>query len=299
MRIVISGASGLIGRALVRELLAAGHTVKVLVRRRPSDERELFWDPISGIPTPELFQGAEAVIHLAGRPIAARWTGKVKEEIWISRVASTRFIVDCLRIVAPPPGVFLCASAIGFYGNRGDEILTEDSAPGSGFLAQTCQDWEAAAREAEKLGIRVVCLRFGQILSAEGGVLGRLLPVFRVGLGGPIGDGKSWWSWIVRKDAVRAISFLLTQEAICGPVNITAPQPVPNALFVRTLARVLRRPAIFPVPAFFLKILFGEMAREVLLASARVHPEKLLQAGFEFEFPDLEAAIREALRDSG
>lgn len=299
MKVVISGASGLIGRALVKELRSAGHVVKVLVRRPPSDEQEAFWDPQKGIPNPEVLQGADAVIHLGGRPIATRWTRKVKEEIRTSRVESTRFLVDSLRTLSPPPRVFLCASAIGFYGNRGDEILTEDSAPGSGFLAETCQDWEAAARKAEAFGTRVVCLRFGQVLSAEGGVLGRLLPVFRAGLGGPIGDGRSWWSWILRRDAVRAISFLLTHEALFGPVNITAPQPVPNAVFARTLARALRRPAIFPVPAFVLKILFGEMAEEVLLASSRVQPEKLLRAGFEFEFPELESAIREALRNSG
>ncbi|WP_347244757.1 TIGR01777 family oxidoreductase [Thermogutta sp.] len=295
MRILLSGCSGLIGRAVVRELRSRGHDLVVLVRRPPAGESEVYWDARTRIDNVSQLEGIDAAIHLAGRSVACRWNAAVKEEIRSSRLASTRLLVNALAGLQKKPHTFLCASAIGFYGDRGEEPLTEQSPPGSGFLAQTCLEWETAAQEAQAHGIRTVCLRFGQVLSPEGGALQRLLPIFKWGLGGPIGTGRMWWSWILLEDAIEAILFLLEREDCAGAFNIVSPNPVRNREFAHTLGRVLRRPAIFPVPAMFLRALFGEMAREVLLASARVFPERLKEAGFQWRFSDLREALRHAV----
>lgn len=295
MKILLSGSSGLIGRAVARELRNHGHNLLFLVRRPPASEDEVYWDAQTRIDNVARLEGIDAAIHLAGRSVACRWNAAVKEEIRSSRIASTQLLVRMLGSLEKKPHTLLCASAIGFYGDRGEELLTEQSAPGNGFLAQTCVEWETAAQEAQRHGIRTVSLRFGQVLSPEGGALQRLLPIFRWGLGGPIGNGRMWWSWILLEDVVHAILFLLQREDCAGAFNIVAPNPVRNREFAQTLARVLRRPAIFPVPTLFLRVLFGEMAREVLLASARVYPERLKEAGFSWKFPRLQDALVHAV----
>lgn len=300
MKILLSGSSGLIGRAVARELRNHGHNLLFLVRRPPASEDEVYWDAQTRIDNVARLEGIDAAIHLAGRSVACRWNAAVKEEIRSSRIASTQLLVRMLGSLEKKPHTLLCASAIGFYGDRGEELLTEQSAPGNGFLAQTCVEWETAAQEAQAHGIRWVGLRFGQVLSSEGGALQRLLPIFKWGLGGPIGSGSMWWSWILLEDAVQAILFLLEREDCAGPFNIVSPNPVRNREFAHTLGRVLHRPAIFPVPALFLRVLFGEMAREVLLASARVYPERLQEAGFHWRFPELRDALVHAVgRASG
>lgn len=295
MRILLSGSSGLIGRAVAHELRRQGHDLLVLVRRPPAGDGEVYWDARTRIDNVSRLEGIDAAIHLAGRSVATRWNRAVKEEIRSSRIASTRLLVRTLASFQKKPPTFLCASAIGFYGDRGEERLSEKSPAGRGFLAQTCLEWETAAQEAQAHGIRWVGLRFGQVLSSEGGALQRLLPIFKWGLGGPIGSGRMWWSWILLEDAVQAILFLLEREDCAGPFNIVSPNPVRNREFAHTLGRVLHRPAIFPVPALFLRVLFGEMAREVLLASACVHPERLQEAGFHWRFPELRDALVHAL----
>lgn len=299
MQILVSGASGLVGRAVVAHLKAAGHEVKSLVRRQAGATHEIFWDPIKGTLDAAAIDGCQAVIHLAGRPIAARWSPKIKQEIRDSRVLSTALLVKRFAELKNPPRVFLCASAIGFYGDRQEELLTEASPPGRGFLAETCQEWEQAAQQAASLGIRVVNLRFGHVIAREGGVLGKLLPVFQWGLGGPLSDGRAWWSWILRRDAVRAISFLMERDDLSGPFNLTSPHPVRNREFSVTLARILGRPCLFAVPKFALAVLYGEMAEEALFVSSRVLPARLQEAGFQHEFPLIDGALREAIQRGG
>ncbi len=295
--IVSSGTSGMLGSALRRALAARHVPVAQLVRRPAASAEEIGWDPASRPPLvrPDRLEGFFAAIHLSGANVAAhRWTAAYKREIAASRVDSTRVLAETLAGLHCPPEVMLVASAVGFYGNRGDEVLDENSAAGKGFMAELCQEWEAAARPAVEAGIRVVHLRLGVVIG-PGGALARMTPIFRLGLGGRLGTGKQWMSWISLEDAVGAILFALETATLAGPVNLTAPEPVTNAEFTRVLARRLRRPAVLPAPAFALRLALGQMADEALLASARVVPGKLTAAGFRFAHPGIEDALAAAL----
>ena len=296
MNVAVSGASGLIGAALVSSLEAQGHRAIRLVRRMPRpDEDALRWDPSTGVLTPAGPSVADAVVHLAGDSILGlRWTAEKKRRIRESRTTATRLLVETLTRLTNPPAVLVCASGIGYYGSRGDEVLTEDSRPGTGFLADLARDWEAATATAIARGIRVVNLRLGVVLSARGGALATMLTPFRMGLGGVIGDGAQWMSWIALDDVIGAIRHALTTDALRGPVNTVAPAPVTNADFTRTLGRVLGRPTLIPLPAFAARLALGEMADELALVSQRVMPARLLASGFAFRRPTLEDALRAA-----
>jgi uncharacterized protein (TIGR01777 family) len=298
-KILISGASGLIGTSLIRASGANQISLTRLVRKsRPESQQEICWSPQSSPAMADAAQleGFDAVIHLSGANIGAhRWTAAYKREIVESRVQSTHALAQLLAGLKNPPRAFLCASATGIYGNRGDEILTESSAPGSGFLAETCVQWEAAAQPAKDAGIRVVHLRFGAGLSLEGGALAKLLPIFRMGLGGKLGSGKQWMSWMSLPDVVSAIFHIIQEAQLSGPVNMVSPILVTNAEFTRTLANVLHRPAIFTVPAFALRIVVGEMADEAVLASTRVLPARLAETGFHFQHARLALALESLL----
>jgi uncharacterized protein len=274
LNVAITGAGGLIGRALAQALRTSGDVVIAVPRDRPE------------------LEGADAVVHLAGEPIAVRWTARRKREILESRVLGTRRIVDAIAKQRPAPRILVCASAIGYYGDRGGEELTESSAPGADFLSDVVCEWERAAQAAP---VRSVQLRFGIVLSQDGGALAKMLPAFRLGVGGPLGSGGQWMSWIALHDIVRVIRFAIASGALTGPVNAVAPQPVTNAEFTAVLARVVRRPAAIPVPAFALRALFGEMAGLTMLVSQRVKPVRLEEAGFRFEYPTLEGALRHEL----
>jgi hypothetical protein len=296
MHILVTGASGLIGSALVSFLSAAGHDVTRLVRSEPKPgERAARWDPMAGTIDVSGLQAVEAVAHLAGEPIAERWTAAKKAKIRDSRVKGTQVLCKALTALTPLPKVLVSASAIGYYGDRGAELLTEDSAPGSGFLAEVCRAWEAATDPAQQHGIRVVRLRFGVVLSAAGGALAKMLPPFRMGLGGVLGSGRQYMSWIVLDDAVAAIYHAIVTNGLQGPTNAVAPQAVTNQEFTTTLGKVLRRPTVLPMPAFAARLIFGEMADELLLASARVQPARLQASEFSFRYPELERALRHAL----
>jgi uncharacterized protein (TIGR01777 family) len=299
MNILISGGKGFIGSALTSQLEAEGHRVSLLTRRPGQGARpEIGWDPESGILDEARLTGFEAVIHLAGESIAeGRWTPAKKNRIRESRINGTRFLARALARQAVPPRVFISGSAVGYYGDRDDEILTEDSEPGSDFLASVCQEWEGAARPAAEKGIRVAYPRTGIVLGKEGGALPKTLLPFKLGAGGNLGSGRQYMSWIVREDEVAAIIFALSHKEISGPFNVTAPAPVTNAEFTKTLGRVLRRPTFLPAPAFALRLALGEMADALLLSSARVMPEKLLKAGFKFRYPDLIGALQNTLRE--
>jgi len=297
MRILISGSSGLVGSALCPALSDAGHDVVRLVRPgSTAPTASIPWDPSRGSVDESALEGTDAVVHLAGENIATgRWTPARKERIRSSRVDGTRALSEALARMKRPPGAMICASAIGLYGDRGDELLRETSVPGSSFLARVCVDWEAAAGAAVQAGIRVAALRFGVILTPRGGALGRMLPPFRLGLGGRVGDGGQYMSWISLDDAVGVIVHALDREGLRGPVNAVAPGPVTNLEFTRTLGRVLSRPTIFPMPAVAARLAFGEMADELLLASTRVEPARLLATGFRFLHPELDGALRDLL----
>ena len=292
MRVVVTGSSGLIGQALVAVLVADGHEVTRLVRRRPASG-EAEWNPDSGTIDAGALEGAAAVVHLAGAGIGdRRWSRARRAEVVASRVQSTTLIARTVADLARPPAVLVSASAIGFCGDRGDELLTEDSGPGGGFLAGLCTEWEAAATPAEHAGVRVVRLRSGLVLARRGGALGRTLPLFRVGLGGVLGDGRQWWSWISLDDEVRAIAFALTHAELAGAVNACAPHPVTNREFTRALGRQLHRPTVARVPSFALRAALGrDLADELPLASQRVAPERLLAAGYPFVHPELAGAL--------
>jgi hypothetical protein len=302
LHVAVTGAGGLIGSTLLRRLAAEGHRVSPLVRREAAPG-EISWDPEGGRLDPRHLEGVQAVVHLAGENIGVRWTPARKARIRSSRLAGTRLLSDTLGSLRSPPGVLLSASAVGIYGDRGDEILTEHSAPGDAshdFLARLGQEWEAAADAARQAGIRVVHPRFGLVLSRRGGALGRMLLPFRLGLGGRLGSGSQWMSWISIDDVVSALVFLMANEGAVGPVNVTSPEPVRNRDFTRTLGRVLSRPAVLPVPSHGLRLVFGEMADATLLTSTRVVPQRLLQLGFQFQHPALEPALRAVLRrDTG
>ena len=297
LNILVSGSSGLIGRALIAYLTEGGHSVKKLVRARSvSGETSLFWDPPGGFIDQGPLEHLDAVIHLAGEPVASgRWSESKKRRIRGSRTEGTRLLSETLAHLKTPPGVMIAASAVGYYGDRGDQLLNEDSPPGSGFLAEVCRDWETAAAPAGNTGIRVVNLRFGTVLSPAGGALAAMLPAFKAGLGGKLGAGNQYMSWISIDDALRAILHCLYSNELNGPVNAAAPRPVQNKEFTRTLARVLGRPAFCHLPAVVLKAIFGRMAEELLLSSTRVEPALLLQSGFSFLHPELENALRHLL----
>jgi uncharacterized protein (TIGR01777 family) len=294
MKILLSGSHGLVGKALVRSLTGDGHEVVRLVRgERAAGSSDVEWGPEQGRIDAEQLEGIHAVVHLAGENIASgRWTADKKRAIRESRVKGTALLSDALARLSRPPSVFLSASAIGYYGNRGDELLTEKSAPAKDFLASVCVEWEAATRPAAEKGIRTVCTRFGIILDAHEGALAKMLPPFRMGIGGRIGDGKQWMSWIALDDVVNGLKFLIKDESIHGPVNFVAPSPVRNAEFTKTLGRILSRPTFFPVPEFGVRLAFGEMADALLLSSQKVEPSVLADKRFLFSWPTLEPTLR-------
>jgi uncharacterized protein (TIGR01777 family) len=292
--VLVTGATGMVGKALAALLTTGGHRVRRLVRNAPRSVDEFRWDPARGTLDPDALEGTHAVVHLAGENIAGRrWSDAQKARIRDSRVAGTRLIVEAMRAAKRAPRTFVCASAVGIYGDRGDELLTEQSAQGAGFLADVCAQWEGEARRAER--VRSVQLRFGVVLSPAGGALAKMLLPFQLGAGGRIGDGRQWMSWIALDDAVGAIHHALFADALEGPVNAVAPQAVTNAEYTRTLGRVLRRPAILPMPAFAARLAFGELANELLLSSQRAEPERLQQSGYAFAYPELEGALRHQL----
>lgn len=297
MTILVTGGSGLIGRRLIPCLEQQGHRVLRLVRSRDLvSDRAVYWSTSEGSFHWEEPGKIDAVVHLAGESILGRWTRNKKARIRDSRVDTTRKLCAFLARMASPPSVLVCASATGYYGNRGDELLGEDSRPGDGYLPGVSRQWEAATEAARDAGIRVVNLRIGMVLTPEGGALPAMLTPFRLALGGQVGDGRQYMSWITRDDLISIIQFTLESEDITGPVNAVSPQPVTNAEFTRTLGRVLHRPTLFTVPAFVVRLLFGQMGSDLLLASARVEPERLREAGFRFEHADLEAALNDLLR---
>jgi uncharacterized protein (TIGR01777 family) len=297
MHVLVTGSTGLVGSALVPFLTTGGHQVTRLVRSTPrSGADEVQWDPARGsVATPGL-EGADAVVHLAGENIASgRWTDEKKARIRDSRVRGTRVLCEALAELAEPPKVLVSASAIGYYGDRGDRVLREDSPPGDDFLAEVCRGWEDATQPARQRGIRVVNLRLGMVLSPAGGALGKMLMPFKLGLGGIIGSGEQYMSWIALDDVIGAIYHALITEGLQGPVNAVAPQPVTNREFTRTLGRVLGRPTLFPLPAFVARTVFGEMADALLLASTRVDAARLRETDYAFRFAELESALRHLL----
>jgi len=293
--ILLSGGTGLIGRALRKMLAQEGRDCRLLLRHPLHAEAEnLSWNPDAGLIEDERLGGFKAVVHLAGEPIAARrWTPEQKQKIRDSRVKGTRLLAERLARCPEKPEVLLCASAIGFYGNRGDEVLTEASDGGSGFLAEVTQEWEAAAQAAKEAGIRVVHARFGIVLSKDGGALAKMLPAFQLGLGGPLGDGSAYMSWISIDDTAAALQHLLSDPEAEGVYNLTAPDPVPNRDFVKAMGKALHRPAFLPAPAFALRGLLGEMGETLLLHSARVLPKRLEAQGFTFRHPELLPALQD------
>ena len=294
MNIAVSGSQGFIGSALVGSLRATGHGVIPLLRGRSAIEGGIAWSSEAAYVDTAKLEGIDAVVHLAGEPIPGRWTPKKKARILESRFKGTRLIAEAISHLARPPKVFVCASAIGYYGDRGDEILREESPSGGGFLAQVCREWEAATEAAAKKGVRVVNLRIGIVLGAGGGALAQMLTPFRMGVGGRIGSGKQFMSWVALDDLLAAYQFALTNDTLTGPVNAVAPNPVTNAEFTKTLGKVLSRPTIFPLPAFVVKLVFGEMGEEALLGSQRVEPARLKASGYKFRSPDLEGTLRRA-----
>jgi len=300
MKILVSGSHGLVGKALTHSLTDDGHEVVRLVRNeRNFGSPEVEWHPEQGRIDAAQLEGIEAVVHLAGDNIAGgRWTTQKKRTIRESRVQGTALLSETLASLSRPPSVFVSASAIGFYGNRGDELLTEQSPPGKDFLANVCIDWEAATIAATEKGIRTTHARFGVILAAHEGALAKMLPPFRAGIGGKIGAGNQWMSWVALADVIAALKFLLGDKTMQGPVNVVTPNPVTNAEFTKTLARVISRPAIFPMPAFAARLAFGEMADALLLASQKVDPAVLEDNGFLFTWPTLEPALQHILNPS-
>lgn len=298
MNILVSGSTGLVGTALIPLLTTQGHEVVRLVRSKsksPSKEM-IHWNPEANYIDAAGLEGLDAVVHLAGENIAgARWSASQKARIRDSRVNGTRLLCETLSQLAKPPTTLVCASAIGFYGDRGDELITETSAPGTSFLCDVCREWEAAAEPARQKGIRVVHARFGIILSPAGGALAKMLFPFKMGVGGVIGTGRQYMSWITLDDAVGAIAHALTTPTLSGPVNVVAPHPVTNHEFTKTMGKVLGRPTILPMPAFAARLAFGEMANELLLGGANVKPVRLQESGYSFRFPELETGLRHVL----
>jgi uncharacterized protein len=303
-QILLTGSAGLIGTSLLRALRRKRIST-ISLHRRPLPGTGLhnagfqgLWDPYAVTPMtlPREIEGTTAAVHLSGANLAGRrWNSSYKQEILESRVKPTRAIATLLAGLRPKPSVLVCASAIGIYGGRGDELLTESSSPGSGFLPEVCVAWESATQPASDAGIRVVHLRFGVVLSSDGGALKQMLPVFRAGFGGWLGSGRQWISWVALQDAIRAIEFALETVSLAGPVNVVSPNPVTNREFTRSLGRALHRPTLFRIPAFALRLAFGEMAKATLLESERVLPARLTASGFDFEYPELDAGLRDLL----
>jgi uncharacterized protein (TIGR01777 family) len=296
VKLVATGASGLLGSALVPTLEADGHEVLRLVRRETTGEREVAWDPVAGTIDEEALAGVDAAVNLSGATIGKRWTAERKAEILASRVDTTRLLAVTLARLEPLPKVIVSAGGVGIYGDRGDEILTEESEVGAGFLADVGKAWEEAAEPARAAGIRVVGFRQGVVLTRRGGILERLLTPFKLGVGGRVGDGKQWWSWVALDDLVAAYRLALTGD-LTGVYNLVSPNPVTNAQFTKALGRAINRPTVFPFPAFAARTVFGEMGNEVLLGSQRALPARLLEAGLSFTYPDLDAALTRVIRD--
>lgn len=293
--IAITGASGLVGTQLTAVLRDAGHSV-IPISRRSSENNAILWDPERGFLNPERLSSVDAIVHLAGENIAAsRWNDAVKRRIRDSRVIGTSGIVNSLKQLDKRPKTLVSASAIGFYGDRGEEVLNEDSPRGTGFLANVCHDWEQAALAAQELGLRVVCGRIGVVLSGKGGALQKMLLPFKLGAGGIVGSGRQYWSWIGLNDLARALAFCVENPNLSGPVNLVSPHTATNFDFTKTLGSVLHRPTLFPLPAFMAKIVLGEMANELLLASCRVTPAALRKAGFNFSEADLRTCLQHEL----
>lgn len=295
MKVAVTGSTGLLGQALISALKSSGHDVVRVVRGKPAGG-EVAWDPAKDMIDTAGLAGVEAGVHLAGENIASgRWTAARKKRILNSRVLGTRLFCDALADLQPKPRALVSASAVGYYGDRGRQELTETDSPGNDFLAKVCREWEAATMPAADRGIRVVMPRFGAVLTPEGGALAKMLPPFKLGLGGKLGSGRQYMSWVTLEDAIRIILHALENENLDGPVNAVAPEAVTNQEFTKALGRAIRRPTVFPMPAFVAKALFGEMAEAVLLASGRARPDRLLQEGFEFKHPSLEPALRDIL----
>ncbi|MDT7778510.1 MAG: uncharacterized protein QOC99_1022 [Acidobacteriota bacterium] len=301
MKVIVTGATGLVGRALVRSLLADGHEVTRLVRGdaqgfRAPGTTAVHWEPDGGVIDAKELEGHDAAIHLAGEPIAdGRWDEEKKQRIRESRVKGTRLLAEALAGLSEKPRTLVSASAIGFYGNRGAEVLREESASGEDFLSEVCREWEKATLAASQAGIRVAHIRIGVVLSAEGGALEKMLKPFKLGLGGRVGSGQQYMSWITLDDLIGVIKRALTDESLRGPINAVAPNPITNEEFTKALGRVLGRPTFMTVPAFAARLAFGEMADALLLSGARVEPARLREAGFEFKQPEIEGALRQVL----
>jgi len=294
MNVMISGATGLIGSALIPELEAGGHAVTRLSRSQSGPDT-IRWDPEAGTIKGD-FEGTEAVVHLAGESIAqGRWSPQKKQQILESRVKGTRLLAEKISGLPTPPKVMVSTSAVGYYGDRGDEVLTEESSSGTDFLAGVCREWEAAAEPARQAGIRVVHPRIGVVLSPKGGALGTTLPIFKLGGGGKIGNGNQWLSWVALDDVVGSIVHALTNETVEGPVNVGSPNPMTNAGYTKVLGKVLGRPTVLPLPAPVIRVMLGEVADSLLLASGRMRPAKLEATGYEFRYPQLEGALRHLL----
>jgi uncharacterized protein (TIGR01777 family) len=292
MRCVLSGGTGFIGARLAERLRRNGDEVRVWSRRGAGAYQ---WDPLKGQPAPESLEGTDVVVHLAGEPVAQRWNDEVKQRIRDSRVLGTRRLVDSIARVANRPKLLVSASAIGFYGSRGDEVLTEESGPGKGFLVDVCREWEAEADRAANFGLRVVKLRIGFVLGMEGGALAQLLTPFKMGVGGRLGNGKQWMPWVHVEDVTELMVHVVREEGAAGVWNVASPNPVRNADFTHELARAVHRPAVFPVPQFALKMAFGEFAQH-MLDSARVVPAVAEKAGFRFRYPELRDALKNLIR---
>lgn len=301
MRVLVTGATGFIGTRLCARLSESGHRL-VALSRDPAQARQKIpalteafaWNPTDGPPPTDALSGVEAIIHLAGESVAGRWNEAKRKAIRESRVLGARYLIDRLAQLNTRPKVLISASAIGYYGDRADELLTEEAAAGTDFLARVCQDWESEAARAEGLGVRVVRLRIGIVLGPDGGALQAMLPLFRLGLGGPLGSGRQWWSWVHRDDVIGAILHALEKSELKGPINVTAPQPVRQREFAQSLGRVLRRPAFLPAPAFALRLALGEFSQE-LLSSKRVIPQRLQATDYRFRFAELEPALADIL----
>ncbi len=296
MRILLTGSSGLIGQALITFLTAEGHKIVCLTRSQSrASGRHISWDPAAGTIQANELEDFDAVVHLAGESIVGRWTPEKKARILESRAKGTRLLCESLAHLRDRPMVLVSASAIGYYGDRGGKVMDEESSAGSLFLSEVATAWEAATEPARRNGIRVVNLRIGFVLSKAGGGLGAMLLPFKLGVGGRVGSGRQYMSWIAIDDVLGAISHAILDDALRGPVNAVAPHPVTNREFTKTLGSVLWRPTIFPLPTFAAHLMFGEMADELLLASTRVKPSRLLSTGYEFQFPQLEEALRHVL----
>jgi len=295
MRVAVTGSHGLIGSAVVSALHARGDRVVRLVRDEVAGPDEIAWAPAAGRLDAEALEGVDAVVHLAGESLASRWTPERKTAMRESRLLGTALLARTLARLRSRPGALVSASATGYYGSRGDEVLTEASGPGSGFLADLCREWEAAAEPARRAGVRVTHPRFGVVIAGHGGILARILPVFRLGAGGPLGTGRQYLPWVALEDAVGAVLLALDRDDLGGPVNVVAPHPVSNREFTSVLGRVLGRPAMLPVPAAALRAMFGAMADEALLAGQRVEPGRLTAVGYAFRFANLDGALRHAL----